>query len=122
MRVSLEPATAADFNELVGVLPVARARALAAKLGDQVIGLGGFLYMQDGTVWASMIATPAVRKFPTAMFRGGVLAMRMARRLGLREIFASTDKAEPAAERFLERLGFARIGEVNGEVVFRWRP
>jgi hypothetical protein len=122
MRVTLAPATASDFEQLVGGRPCTRARLLAAKLGDGVIGLGGFLYMPDGTVWATMLVTPAGRKFPAAVYRAGILAMRMARRIGLRQVFASADRTEPAAERFLERVGFERFGEVDGEVVFRWRP
>lgn len=121
MRVAIEPATAADFERLTGGRPVTRARALAAKLGDEVIGLGGFLYMPDGTVWASMLVTPAGRKFPAALLRAGVAAMRLARRIGLREVFASPDANEPAAERFLERLGFTRHGVFAGVIVFRWR-
>lgn len=118
----LEPATAADFERLIGSRPVARTRALAAILDGETLGIGGFLYMRDGTVWASMLVTPAGRRFPAAIFRAGVLAMRLARRLGLREVLASPDISEPAAIRFLERLGFQLLGERGGEPVYRWRP
>lgn len=121
MRVALEPATAADFERLIGSRPRARARALAARLDGEVIGIGGFLYLPDGTVWASMLVTPAGRKFPAAVYRAGVLAMRLARRVGLREIFASPDTDEPAAEPFLARLGFVRLC-APGDPVYRWRP
>jgi hypothetical protein len=120
IRVRLEPATAEDFERLVGSRPAARARALAAKLDGETIGIGGFLYMPDGTVWASMLASPEGRKFPAALYRAGVMAMRMARRVGLREVFASPDPDEPAAVRFLERLGFELL-ERAGEPVYRWR-
>jgi RimJ/RimL family protein N-acetyltransferase len=118
MRVALEPATPADFERLIGGRPCVRARALAARLDAEIIGIGGFLYLPDGTVWASMLVTPAGRRFPAAVYRAGVLAMRLARRLGLREVLASPDVNEPAAERFLERLGFVRVAEI----VYRWRP
>lgn len=120
MRVSLEPATAEDFERLVGGRPAARARAIAAKLGDELLGIGGFLYMPDGAVWASMLVQPAGRKYPAAIFRAGVLAMRVARRLGLREVLASADPNESAAGRFLERLGFRFFGVINDERVYRW--
>jgi RimJ/RimL family protein N-acetyltransferase len=120
IRVELSPATADDLEQL-RKFPVARMRGLAARLDGQTIGIGGFMYFADGSVWATMLVTPRGREFPVAVFRAGVLAMRLARRLGLREIFASPDESEPAAERFLERLGFIRVGEFGDEILFRWR-
>lgn len=121
MRATITPATAEDFRTIIGHAPTLRARLLAARLDGEVIGIGGFVYKPDGTVWASMLATPRGREFPAAVFRAGVLAMRHARRLGLTQVFASPDPGEPAAERFLARLGFARIGEADGEIIFCWR-
>lgn len=123
-RVALEPATAADFEALVGrQRPPVRMRALTAKLGEQPIGIGGFLFMPDGSVWASMLVLPDGRKYPAAILRAGVMAMRLARKLKLREVWAKPDAGEPAAERYLVRLGFKRVGDDDGgEPLFRWRP
>lgn len=120
-RVEIGPADPSDFERLIGKLPPTRVRALAARRDGEVIGVGGFLYFPDGTVQATMFVSPAGRQFPAAIFRAGVLAMRLARRVGLREVRATADRNEPAAERFLVRLGFAPIGVVDGETVFRWR-
>lgn len=117
----LEPAAPADFAALVGQQPVARVRAISAWLGDELIGVGGFLTHADGTVWASMAVTDTYRKYPAALWRGAVEAMRMAGRLGIREVRAIADADQPAAARFLDRLGYELIGEISGEPLYRWR-
>ena len=121
MRVAFTPATPEDFAALIRSQPVARVRAIAARLEGELLGVGGFLYQRDGTVWASMAIAPRGRGFPAAIWRAGVMGMRMAERLGLREVLAVADKDQPAAGRYLERLGFTRIGEHKGEPLYRWR-
>ena len=121
MRVYLEPANADDFRALAGRIPPSRVRAIVARLDGHPIGIGGLVYRDDGTVWASMLATPEVRRYPTAVYRGAVLAMRMAARLGLRRVFATADPVYPAAGRFLTHLGFEPWGERDGETIYCWQ-
>jgi RimJ/RimL family protein N-acetyltransferase len=121
VRISLDPATEDDFRALTGRTPPSRLRAIVARLDGHPVGIGGLVYGDDGTIWASMLATPEVRRFPTAVYRGAVAAMRMAARLGLRRVFAVPDRSEPAAERFLERLGYEKFGEYDGETIYCWR-
>lgn len=121
MRISFESCTTDDFLSLAGRAPSTRARAITARLEGRPVGIGGFVYQEDGTIWASMLATPEVRRYPTAVYRGAKMAMRLAARLRLRRIFALADPTEPAAERFLERLGFRpTTWNANGKLIYLW--
>lgn len=118
-RVTLRPATLADFHRLIGSPPAHRARAFSALIGETLLGVGGLLFFEDGTVWASAIITDEGRRYPAAIWRAGVHLMAMARGMGIRQVLAADDDTQPAAQRFLERLGFERR-ELAGETFFVW--
>jgi RimJ/RimL family protein N-acetyltransferase len=46
--------------------------------------------------------------------------MRELRRSGIRRVVAAADPAQPAAERWLERLGFSPV-EVDGTTIYLWQ-
>ena len=106
---------------MIGQPPAVRLRAIAAWLGDELIGVGGFLYAADGRIWASMVVRPELRAYPAALWRGAVMTMRLAESCGIREVLAVADDEQPAAARFLARLGFELIGEYQAEPLYRWR-
>jgi len=117
MRVRHRPSVPSDFAAL-GETPGYRCQCLTALAGDTIIGLGGLVF-RDGVVWASAIITPQARAYPVAIHRVGLAAMRFARELGLSTIYAAPQADNPAAERWLLRLGFVKT-ETAGEPVFVW--
>lgn len=122
-RVALRPTIAADLAHVIeGPLPF-RVRALTALAGDAVIGVGGLAFPPDGTVWAFVQQTPEAKHYPVAFHRAGLMAMRMARDLGLTQVVATADADSAVAQRWLKRLGFAEAGRtsVAGQAVFVWQ-
>ncbi len=117
MRVTLRPATAADFVALLGKLPAHRTRGIAAWLDDELLGIGGLVMTPNGDVWASAEITPRGRQFPVAVHRAGRAVMQLARSAGFSRVYATADQTIPGTTQWLEALGFRRNGEV-----FLWQP
>ena len=117
MRVRCRPSVASDFAAL-GETPGYRCQCITALAGDAIVGLGGFVW-RDGAVWASVIITEQARAYPAGIHRVGLAAMRFARELGLTRVYAMPQPDNPAAERWLRRLGFAET-DMAGEPVFVW--
>lgn len=118
MRVTLRPSEPGDFIAVNGRLPPYRVRGLTAMRGEEILGVGGFVLLPNGAVWASVAMCPAARRFPVAIHRAGRAAMRLARDLGFTCVYAEADGDLAGAGRWLESLGFQRE---RGEV-FAWRP
>ena len=99
------PATSAHVKALYEPAPGPSVRAFAALDGEEVIGVGG-TYSSNGNVVAFLNATDKLRERPVSL-------MKLARRMEtLREgaVYATCDPAIEAAKRFLEHLGFSKIG------------
>jgi RimJ/RimL family protein N-acetyltransferase len=108
MRVTFRPTIPADFIALNGAMPPWRSRCITAELDGRVIGLGGLVHRPDG-VWASAVIGVEARRYPAAIHRAGRQVMAMARALGLRQVYAAAQPDNPAAQRWLARLGFRPI-------------
>jgi N-acetylglutamate synthase-like GNAT family acetyltransferase len=117
LRVTLRPATADDFLVLNGGPPASRCLGFTAISDDKLLGLGALIFGKDGSIWASCIITDDGRKYPLAIHRAGLALMRMARERGFSTVFARAQDSNPAAERWLKRLGFHPIDGAN----FVWR-
>jgi RimJ/RimL family protein N-acetyltransferase len=104
---------------LIGQPPHYRSQCLTAEVDGKVIGIGGFLFPPGGDVWASVLMIDEARKYRLAIHRAGLMAMELARKRGFRRVYATAQPDNPAAERWLERLGF-RAGDIAGEKVFIW--
>lgn len=111
MRVTLRPARPADFAQVTGRPLPHRVQAIAAVIDDgadgRVIGIGG-LGFRDGIAIAFVDMLPEARRYPVAIHRAGLAAMALIRRSGLPRVVAEADADNPAAARWLERLGFRR--------------
>jgi hypothetical protein len=134
MRVTLRPAVAADLAFVGAPLPL-RIRAITATIpgdpsssavrdgppNDRVIGIGGIGYGPDGTVIAFAHLSTEARNYPAAIHRAGLRVMDMIRRSKINRVVADADlSASPAAERWLERLGFRAV-TLCGRKLFVWQ-
>lgn len=119
IRVSLRPTVAADLPHVIGEPLPFRIRALTAHIGDQVLGVGGLGYLPSGVVGAFVAMNAEGRRYPTAIHRAGLAAMRMIRESGEQRVVALADEFVPGAARWLERLGFRPV-TVDGQIAFVW--
>jgi len=118
-RVELRPTVAADFLALQGAPPQFRCRCFTAIVDGRVIGIGGLVHMPNGEIWASVVMAAEAHNYPVAIHRAGLLAIERFKALGLKRVLASAEPDNPAAERWLQRLGFAAI-EIGRHRVFVW--
>jgi hypothetical protein len=120
-RIVFRPAVRADFERLAGCGPAARVRGFSAYLGDELLAVAGLVYKPDG-IWASTLIAPHGRKCPAAIWRGGVKLVAMAQAAGIRTLLATAAASEPAAQRFLVRLGFRDLGiqDQDGKTIYVW--
>jgi RimJ/RimL family protein N-acetyltransferase len=123
MPVTIRPTVAADFDHLVHRPPPFRLRALTVLDGDRVLGIGGVALPPHGTPLAFVEQAPDAKRYAISFHRAGLLAMRMIRDLGLNEVTATCDPDDPAALRWLARLGFvlSDAQPIDGRVLFVWR-
>jgi hypothetical protein len=121
MKFELTPTTQADLDATEGEPLEFRVRAVTAKLGDQIIGVGGLGFPKNGQVviWARL--TDEIRKRPVQLHKTALAALADAKARGIRQIVALADPTVPASERWLERLGFDPEMHL-GKKVYVWRP
>lgn len=120
MKAEIRYATRADFDELFEVPLPHRVRALAVQAGDELLGVGGLVFQPDGTTAAFVVMKPdAAKRYPVALHRAGIRMMGEARRLGIKRVVALAEEFNPAAEPWLERLGFKPV-QVDGETAWVW--
>ncbi len=115
--IEIVTATADDFDSL----PLYRCRAYVAKKDGRKIGIGGLGFPPDGPVmmWAEI--TDELRALPVTLHKIGLRVVADAERLGIRQMYATTEQGFDAAERWIKRLGFTATGEVvEGNKVHVW--
>ena len=117
--VFLRPAISADFAELLAQPLPYRVRAYTALRDDELLGIGGIAFLPQDTFAAFLILKPGARRYRIALHKAGLMTLRVARELGIRRLVATADTAIPAAEPWLDRLGFRCI-TVRGEHVWVW--
>lgn len=110
MRVELRPTVPADLPRVIGEPLPHRIRAITALIEGRVVGIGGLGYRPDGTVVAFMQVEDELRRYPAAVHRAGIVGMRMIRRSSVPLVVAEAQVGNPAAERWLLRFGFRRVG------------
>lgn len=119
MRVTLRPTIAADLPHVIGEPLPHRIRAITALAGDKVLGVGGIGFRPDGTVIAFVSMLEEARRYPAAIHRAGLLAMRMMRESGVPRVIAEAQADNPAAEPWLLRLGFRPV-DIDGRKAYVW--
>lgn len=119
MRVTLRPTVSADVPFLTADPLPARIQGITAEVDGKIIGLGGLSYRPNGTVIAFAWISEEARKYPRAIHRAGRMAVDLIRASRLPVVVAEAEPGNPAAERWLERLGFEKR-EIAGADVFVW--
>lgn len=116
---TIRPATRADIDQLINEPLPYRIRAYAVEDNGKLLGVGGFAYQPNDTIAAFVLKAPGAERYKIALHRAGLMVMQDAKRLGYRRIVALADKTNPAAERWLSRLGFKQV-MVESEKAWVW--
>ena len=117
--VRIRPSMLADLEHLAW-RNRHRLRAWTELVDGRVVGIGGVQIMEDGPVVAFVDLTEEARRYPLSLHRAAVRFMQELRRSGIRRVMATADPAQPAAERWLDRLGFSPV-EVDGTTIYLWQ-
>lgn len=118
---TLTPTTREDLEQTRGEPYEYRIRAVTAKLDNEVIGIVGLGFPSHGQVIGFARLTDTIRrKYPVRLHKMALGVLADARAKGIKQIVTVADPAVPAAERWLERLGF-EPETILGEKVYLWR-
>lgn len=117
--MQLRPTIPSDLAHVTAeTLPI-RIRAITAAAGEQILGICGIGYREDGVAIAFAAINDELRKYPTALYRAGLELMRIIRESEVPRVIALADETLPGAGRFLERLDFAPELE-RGLTIYVW--
>jgi len=119
MSVTIRHATRADIDQFIDEPLPWRVRGWAVENDGELLGVGGFAYQPSDVIAAFVLKKPGAEKYAVSLHRAGLMAMREAKRLGYRRVVALAAKTNPAAERWLDRLGFKPV-MVDGETAWVW--
>ena len=119
MIVTFRPATRADIDRLIDEPLPYRVRAFALEVNGEFLGVGGFAYQPNDTIAAFLLKVPGAEKYKFSLHRAGLKVMEEAKAAGFRRVVALAEKTNPAAERWLKRLGFKQV-MVDGEQAWIW--
>jgi hypothetical protein len=119
--VRLEPTTKADCEQFFRKPLPYRIRALTAKKGDEILGIGGIAFMPDGRTGAFLDATEeAIKRHPITLHKAALRTLAMAREMGVSSLSTWCDRRRGAADRYLTRLGFSHTGIRRGFEEWTW--
>lgn len=122
MTPILRPATAADVAAFTksaygqDQTPPMRIRAFVGEIHGRVIALGGIVFHPDGTRMAFADLTDEARAYPIALHKAALETLKLAGKLRIRRLVATTASGHPAAERWLLRLGFRPVTTAGATV------
>jgi hypothetical protein len=119
-RIKVVPATQQDVEPFFKGLPPCRIRALAGRIGDETVGIGGIYYLPDGTKVGFIILTAEGEKHPVTLYKHTKKFLQTLRDEGIHEIRAVADPVIESAERYLLRLDFEPLNTPDGLTVYRW--
>lgn len=119
-RVTLSPATSADFAELAArspntpPLPKVQTIAIAGKVDGRVIAIGGVCFLPNGQRHAFADIGDEARKFPIALHKAALATIALAKQYRVKRLTAVAAEPVEVAERWLLRLDFRKeIGSGN---------
>jgi RimJ/RimL family protein N-acetyltransferase len=120
--VRLRPTIASDLPAIIGEPLPFRIRAITVLVDDRVIGMGGMAYPPNAPVIAFVQQTADAKRYRLTFHRAGLQAMRMIADSGVMQVIATTDRNNPTAIRWIERLGFVRsaVQPLGDRLLFEW--
>lgn len=119
-RVVVRPAVVEDIPHFFdGPLPW-RIKALTGFVDDEPIGIGGVAFPPGGGPLVFSSFKEKARAYPIEMHRAGLRLMKELRDQGVHSVRATAEEGIPAAERWLQRLGFVPSDLIEGQVVWTW--
>ena len=119
---TITPTTLSDIKEFFPSLTPFRVKAVTVKVQGKIYGIGGYLLAPDGTKIMFMEADEANCKYmPSIVYRATLQVMDDLKKSGAKKVVAKLDKSRDKAERFLIHLGFKRLCEKDGEVIYQWQ-
>lgn len=119
-KIKVVPATQKDVEPFFKGLPPCRIRALAGRIGDETVGIGGVYYLPDGTKVAFLILTAEGEKYPVTLYKSTKKFLQTMKDEGIHEIRAVADPVIESAARYLHRFGFEPLTTPDGLTVYRW--
>lgn len=119
-KVEYRPTVPEDIAAVTDQPLPYRIKAITVLIDGVVMGFGGIGWKPDGIVVAFVHARPEASRYAIAFHRAGLMAIDMMRAAGVAQVFAEADSFNPAAERWLLRLGFHRV-TIGGAEAFVWR-
>jgi hypothetical protein len=117
--IETRPATFEDIATLSGP-PQVSMRAQTVTMDGEPVGAFGIYYDNEQTVMFTT-TTPKLRENKAAMLAAARVVWRFVKDLKVPALAIANEK-EPGAPALLERVGFVRIGTVQGREAFRWAP
>jgi RimJ/RimL family protein N-acetyltransferase len=120
--VRLRPTIASDVPAIIGEPLPFRIQAITVLVDDRVIGMGGIAFPPDAPVIAFVQQAADAKRYRLAFHRAGLQAMRMIADSGVMQVIATTDRSNPTAIRWIERLGFVRsaVQPLGDRLLFEW--
>jgi RimJ/RimL family protein N-acetyltransferase len=114
-KPEIRPATHADLVAFYGKPPSQTSRSWVGVVDGTVLAVFGLVYKRGRPAYFFSDLAPEARRYRIAIMRA---ARMMLDQMGQIPVPAFADPGIPAAGRFLERLGFRFIGEVDGQMVY----
>jgi hypothetical protein len=118
--LEIRPTTAADCEAFYGRALPYRIKAYTGLLNGEIIAIGGIGYPSGKPLVAFADLTAAARAHPLSLHRFARMVLAEAKAAGAWRIVAKLDAAQPAAERWLTRLGFTPM-DINDKAVWTWQ-
>jgi hypothetical protein len=108
MKVTLRPATRADFHALYGKDPAPRCRAWAGEVDGRLIALGGAMYgvHPQAAVTVFIEGIDEACRYPVALHKAALSTLCALKEAGLRDLALVVDESRPRAKAWAARLGF----------------
>ena len=115
----IRTATLEDLNQFYGdARPSASMRAIVVDIDGKIAGVAGLSY-HDGQMTAFSKMDDMLRDYPVTIMKAGKRFIRLIESHG-RNVMAIASVDEPGSDRFLERLGFTFVGEIEQGRVYQW--
>lgn len=118
-KLVIRPTTKADCEAFYGQEIPYRIKAYTGLLDDEIIAIGGIAHPPESDVMAFADLTGDARARAVSLHKFARKVLSEAKEAGVKRLLATVERSEPAAERWLKRLGFTPLTMDNE--VWEWR-